>query len=113
MSERDLPRLDSVRVPEQFRAMFLKAQEQVGKYFQDRAHDPHRGTISISGERYVLVRAASLSTEFFDLVASLHHNLTKDEAPALVHFGKDKTENWLLVRLNNDQQQQDPQDGPQ
>jgi hypothetical protein len=30
------------------------------------------------------------------------YNLTKDQAPALVHFGKDKTEQWLLVRLNND-----------
>ncbi len=28
------------------------------------------------------------------------YNLTKDEAPALVHFGADRTEQWLLVRLN-------------
>ena len=27
------------------------------------------------------------------------YNLTKDETPVLVHFGKDKTEQWLLVRL--------------
>ena len=27
------------------------------------------------------------------------YNLTKDEAPALVHIGKDKTQQWLLVRL--------------
>ncbi|TWT34375.1 protocadherin [Blastopirellula retiformator] len=27
------------------------------------------------------------------------YNLTKDEAPVLIHFGKDKTEQWLLVRL--------------
>ena len=30
------------------------------------------------------------------------YNLTKDEAPALVHFGKDRTEQWLLVRMNQD-----------
>jgi hypothetical protein len=30
------------------------------------------------------------------------YNLTKDQAPCLVHFGKDKTEQWLLVRLKND-----------
>ncbi len=29
-------------------------------------------------------------------------NLTKDEAPALVHFGKDRTEQWLLVRVKKD-----------
>jgi hypothetical protein len=27
------------------------------------------------------------------------YNLTKDEAPALIHFGNDRTEQWLLVRL--------------
>jgi hypothetical protein len=29
------------------------------------------------------------------------YNLTKDESPALLHFGKDRTEQWLLVRLKN------------
>ena len=29
------------------------------------------------------------------------YNLTKDEAPALMHFGQDRTEQWLLVRLKN------------
>jgi hypothetical protein len=28
------------------------------------------------------------------------YNLTKDETPVLVHFGKDKTEQWVFVRLN-------------
>ncbi|MBN2580946.1 MAG: protocadherin [Pirellulales bacterium] len=27
------------------------------------------------------------------------YNLTKDEAPALIHFGPDRTEQWMLVRL--------------
>lgn len=35
------------------------------------------------------------------------YNLTKDEAPALIHFGKDRTEQWLLVRL---QQPTNPQE---
>ncbi len=26
------------------------------------------------------------------------YNLTKDEAPVLIHFGKDRTEQWMLVR---------------
>jgi hypothetical protein len=33
------------------------------------------------------------------------YNLTQDEAPLLVHFGPDKTETWLLVRMEQ------PQDG--
>jgi len=30
------------------------------------------------------------------------YNLTKDEAPVLVHFGKDRTEQWVLVRLKKE-----------
>ncbi len=29
------------------------------------------------------------------------YNLTQNEAPLLVHFGPDKVENWLLVRLED------------
>ena len=29
------------------------------------------------------------------------YNLTKDEAPCVIHFGSDRTEQWLLVRLKN------------
>ena len=29
------------------------------------------------------------------------YNLTKDEAPALLHFGTEKTQEWLLVRLED------------
>lgn len=29
------------------------------------------------------------------------YNLTKDEAPTLVHSGKDSTQEWLMVRLKN------------
>jgi hypothetical protein len=32
------------------------------------------------------------------------YNLTKDEAPALVHFGADRTEQWILVRIKKDDQ---------
>jgi hypothetical protein len=28
-------------------------------------------------------------------------NLTKDEAPVLMHFGKDRTQQWLMVRLKS------------
>ena len=29
------------------------------------------------------------------------NNLTKNEAPLLIHYGQDRTEQWLLVRLQN------------
>jgi hypothetical protein len=34
------------------------------------------------------------------------YNLTKDEVPALLHDGKDHTEQWLLVRVKQNDQQQ-------
>ena len=38
-----------------------------------------------------------------NLIETGLYNLTKDEAPALVHVGDGKTEQFLLVRLNKDQ----------
>ena len=29
------------------------------------------------------------------------YNLTQDQAPALVHFGKDRTQEWLMVRMQS------------
>jgi len=64
--------LKTARVPEAFEAEFIRAEELVSKYFGERLHAPSRGTIEVAGERYVLVRAASLSVEFFDLVYNLY-----------------------------------------
>ncbi|MBW1809643.1 MAG: PAS domain S-box protein [Deltaproteobacteria bacterium] len=71
---------ETVKVPEQLNAVFVKAQQRVREYFEKYNSDPSQGTIEISGERYILVRAASLSTEFFDLVASLQQNLSREQA---------------------------------
>ena len=76
----DQERLETVRVPEQFREIFLRAQQQVAGYFADRIENPAQSTILISGERYILVRAASMSVEFFDLVMSLYGERGVDEA---------------------------------
>ena len=32
------------------------------------------------------------------------YNLTKDETAVLVHFGKDKTQQWMLARVQQPQQ---------
>jgi hypothetical protein len=34
------------------------------------------------------------------------YNLTKDEAPCLLHFGSERTEQWLLVRLKGNAESQ-------
>ena len=73
-------RLETVRVPVQFEPIFLRAEQHVAAYFADRVENPKQSTISISGERYILVRAASMSVEFFDLVMSLYRERGPDEA---------------------------------
>lgn len=45
--------------------------------------------------------AFSVGDNSKNLVETGLYNLTKDEAPVLLHFGKERTEQWLLVRLKN------------
>ena len=73
-------RLTAVKVPEQFQAPFLRAQQYVEKYFANRVEQPDTATISIAGERYVLLRAASLSVEFVELVMKLYQDKGQEEA---------------------------------
>ncbi|MFO7783296.1 MAG: PAS domain S-box protein [Thermodesulfobacteriota bacterium] len=75
--------LHTVRVPESLQSVFRKAQEYVDRYFQERTRDPGRGFIEVSGERYILVRAASMSKEFFELVTSLYRDRGEKEARAV------------------------------
>jgi signal transduction histidine kinase len=78
---RPAPRaLKTVRVPATVEPVFRRAQRHVARYFRDRTEDPEVGTISISGERYILLRAASMSVEFVDLVTSLYQDKGPDEA---------------------------------
>lgn len=69
---RGVARLRTVRASEEFQAAFEAAESVVSSYFSDRVDEPERGRIQISGERYVLVRAASLSVEFFAFVEELY-----------------------------------------
>ena len=72
--------LETVRVPEQFVPLFQKAQEYVSKYFSLKTEDPSKGTIEIFGERYILVRAASMSVDFFDTIMNLYKSEGQEEA---------------------------------
>lgn len=64
--------LETVKVPPEMEELFARAEAIVTSYFRERRDDPMHGTIEIHGQRYVLVRAASLSVEFFSLVADLY-----------------------------------------
>jgi PAS domain S-box-containing protein len=72
--------LNTVNVPDQFRPLFEKAQEYVSEYFGLKKEDPSKGTIEIFGERYILIRAASMSVEFFDTIMNLYSSEGENEA---------------------------------
>ncbi|MDD5064084.1 MAG: ATP-binding protein [Phycisphaerae bacterium] len=72
--------LDTVSVPEQFEPIFRKAQDYVRRYFGEKKEDPSKGKIEIFGQRYILVRAASMSVDFFDTIKDMFKDLGDEKA---------------------------------
>lgn len=70
----------TVIVPEQFAAIFDKAEAQVRECFQDFYKHPENGEIMVGGERYLLFNSASLSYEFLDIIRELYSNHPVEEA---------------------------------
>lgn len=70
----------TVQVPDAFREIFNLAEENVGKYFSDVYYSAENGEISINGERYILIRSASLSYEFLDIIKEMYSDNGQEEA---------------------------------
>ena len=70
----------TVHVPEAFREIFDVAEENVGKYFSDFYSSAEEGEIRINGERYILIRSASLSYEFLDIIKEMYRSNGEEEA---------------------------------
>ncbi|HME51777.1 MAG TPA: V4R domain-containing protein [Candidatus Lokiarchaeia archaeon] len=51
--------VQTVDVPPEFESLFSKAEETVAGYFDEMEWSPVKGTISISGSRYILLNAES------------------------------------------------------
>ena len=56
--------LSSVKVPEAMVPLFEKAEQYVKDYYDSFRSNKKEGTITIGGERYILVRAKSLRVDF-------------------------------------------------
>ena len=56
---------------------------------------PVHGSVDKSTQRVAFTVGDNKTT----VIETGIYNLTKDESPALLHFGKDRTEQWLLVRM--------------
>lgn len=63
--------VQTATVPPEMEPIFSRAEEYVGKFFDDIHWDPTKGTITVSGNRYLLVSAES----FRDLTLSLSNEL--------------------------------------
>jgi signal transduction histidine kinase/DNA-binding response OmpR family regulator len=78
-----LPQGNSVIVPESMKPLFDLAQQTVGAYFRDLRMDPGKGTIEINDQRYVLVRASTLSIDFLKTIQKLYADRGSAEALAI------------------------------
>jgi hypothetical protein len=58
---------------------------------------PVHGSVDKQSQRVAFTIGDNTTT----VVETGLYNLTKDEAPALMHMGADRTEQWLLVRMQN------------
>ena len=74
---------DAVKVPAPFKPLFDAAQETVHEYFRHLKMDPAKGTIEINDQRYVLVRASTLSKDFLDTIQNLYADRGEAEALAI------------------------------
>jgi hypothetical protein len=61
----------TVRVPQPFEPLFAEAERYVRASFEQLRRAPEQGTIHVGDERYVLVRAASLTTGFLSVMKDL------------------------------------------
>ena len=58
----------TVSCPDAFEKLFLKAEQSMETFFTGVERKPETGTLTISGERYILARAATFSVELRKLL---------------------------------------------
>jgi two-component sensor histidine kinase/predicted hydrocarbon binding protein len=71
---------NTVKVPPQLQEVFTSAEETVKRYFKELKVSPSKGRIEINGERYVLLRASSLSFDFLNKIKDLYADKGEKEA---------------------------------
>ncbi len=71
---------DTVDVPKEMQDVFAAAQDYVGRWFSKIRMVPGEGTIRIGDERYIIVRAASVSVHFLEFIQAMYPALDPIEA---------------------------------
>ena len=72
--------LNCVKTPKEMEPLFEKAEEYVKRYFEKEERDPSKGSITINGQRYILVRATSMSVEFLEFIKNKYPGLDEEDA---------------------------------
>lgn len=78
-------RRQTVIAPEPFTSIFDEAEELVADYFTEFLRNPEKAEIEINGERYILIRSASLSYEFLDIINELYKDEGVEQAQLIGH----------------------------
>lgn len=73
-------KLTTVKVPPALEPLFLEAEKYVANYFNNRNEDPNTGVIEINGERYILLRASSMSVDFLEFLKKMYPAISEPEA---------------------------------
>lgn len=72
--------LKTVKVPKDIEPLFKQAEDYVSEYFSKLELSPNTGQIHINNDRYVLVRAESLSVNFLEFLINMYPSLNSNEA---------------------------------
>jgi son of sevenless-like protein len=70
---------NTVACPESFEPLFLEAEQQMKTFFSGINSEPETGTLSISGERYILARAATFSVELRKLLEEQYGRIAAEK----------------------------------
>lgn len=80
-SKKTVPKkMKTVIVPEELQTIFNLAEKNVGKYHASMEINPEEASITISGQRYLLVRASALSIEFLEGIMGYYRDRGEKEA---------------------------------
>lgn len=72
--------LKTVKIPKQMEPLFEKAEGYVKNYFKNEKRTPEKSTITIGGQRYILVRATAMSVEFLEFIKNKYPGFGEDDA---------------------------------
>lgn len=72
--------MKTVKCPKPFEPLFEKAEEYVSNSFEKKKFQPEKGTITINGERYILVRAQAMSVHFMEFIKNMYPVMDEEES---------------------------------